>query len=247
MSDIPKRFVADYYNEDYFKTPEGKKYRNSEGKLHGWSYANKTGDWEGARYIAAAWKEVFGCKNLLDVGAGRGTFIAYAREAGIEAEGFDFSPWAISEGRHPRCKSEWLRLHDATETWPYEDNSFELVLGLDFYEHIYEDDIDFVTGELYRVASKYIFLQIAVTGSGGLQGEDDLGYILRKDEAVPMGLEGCAVAGHVTVKPESWWIDRLDHEDWISRRDMKIHFISLCPPNVLTNWIQNSILVLEKI
>ncbi len=248
MSDIPKTFNKKYYDKHYFQTPEGKKYRAANGSIHGWSYDNPNGEFLGAGPIAKAWKEVFEPRNLLDVGAGRGTFIAYARDAGIEAEGFDFSEWSVSdEGRYPRCKAEWLRLHDATEPWPYDDNSFDLEVALDFFEHIYEEDLEFVIGELYRVAKKWIFLQIAVSGTGGLQGRDEKGYRLKKGEPVPIGLEGCAVAGHVTVMPESWWYDRLDHEDWMPRRDMVQHFCSLVDPAILHNWLLNSIIVLAKI
>ncbi|GAG86190.1 unnamed protein product, partial [marine sediment metagenome] len=173
---------------------------------------------------------------------------AYAREAGIEAEGFDFSEWAVSDdGRYLQCNAEWLILHDATDPWPYKDDSFELVVALDVFEHIYEEDLDFVIGELFRVASKYVFLQIAVSGSGGLQGRDELGYMLKKGDPVPIDLEGCAVAGHVTVMPESWWCDRLNHETRLLRRDMFQHFCSLVDPDIIRNWLLNSILVYEKI
>ena len=245
MSDIPEHFTGTYYDEDYFKTPKGKKYKDVKGDIHGWSYENPDGEWLGAGYIAKAWKTVFDPKNLLDIGAGRGTFIAYARDSGIEAEGFDYSHWAVDEGRYQRCKAGWLKWHDATKPWPYRDNSFELGVALDFYEHIYEPDIDFVMSEMSRVSSKYIFLEIAVTGSGGLQGEGE-GYILKKGKPVPEGLEGCAVAGHVTVCSENWWLDRLDNYDWFRRRDMETHFVSLCPPSVLANWVQNAIIIMEK-
>ena len=111
---------------------------------------------------------------------------------------------------------------------------------LDFFEHIYEDDIDFVKGELFRVASKYIFLQTAISGTEG-------GYFLNKGEKVPERLEGCAVAGHVTVQTERWWLDRLDHDDWMLRRDLKEHFIGVTGEDIIRNWILNSILVYERI
>ncbi len=255
MSDIPTTFNGRYYDRHYFQTPEGKKYRISDGSLRGWSYNNETGEFLGAAHIVKSWKEVFNSINLLDVGAGRGTFVAYAREvAGIEAFGFDFSEWAVGAGRYGqigdtlhKCKAEWLRLHDATDPWPYEDDSFELVVALDFYEHIYEEDLDFVIGELYRVSSKYVFLQIAVSGTGGLQGREQKGYFLNKGEKAPEGLEGCAVAGHVTVKPETWWLDRLEHEDWLIRRDLKEHFVAITEEAVIRNWLLNSIIVLEKL
>ncbi len=462
-SDVPKTFDGEYYNKDYFVTPEGKKYKGSNGKVHGWSYGNETGDWDGAYHITKAWKEVFGCKTLLDVGAGRGVFIAYARNQGIEAVGFDYSEYAVNEGRFIKCEKSWLIEHDATKRWPYVDDSVDLVVALDFYEHIYDDipllsndirsliglkcykcsierdglcplknvvefgekdkellektqsteknhlstqesgerarlpltqkdikksrerlenaptknlnrtpknsqtvepqtqsecvngekitpkksgllvkedmtnvwrtskttrrniksfwssneeiikkvqpekdgdllnqkedavrivdkkiqellksimltdeetkkmvgsanqigvncdfcvptvirlctsDVDAVISEMFRVAEKYIFLEIATIGSGGLQGERGAeGYVLKKGEPVPEELEGMAVAGHVTVQSEAWWMERLEHDDWVRRRDMENHFISLCPEGVLANWVQNSIIVLEK-
>ena len=240
-SDIPKKFTGKYYDKDYFQTPEGKKYHGSDGELHGWSYGNETGDWDGAHYITKAWKTVFECDNLLDVGAGRGTFIAYARHHGIEAVGFDYSSWAIGEGRFAKCEPQWLIEHDATKVWPYVSDSVDLVVALDFFEHIYEEDLDKVIPEMFRVAEHYIFLEIAT-----VDGDREKGYVLKKDEPVPACLEGMAVAGHVTVQSERWWMDRFEHDDWVRRRDMEYHFISLCPEGVLANWVQNSIVILER-
>ncbi len=240
-SDVPKTFSGKYYNKDYFQTPEGKKYQGSDGEIHGWSYSNETGDWDGAFHITKAWQTVFECQNLLDVGAGRGTFIAYARHHGINAIGFDYSPWAVEEGRFAKCEKEWLIEHDATKIWPYIENRFDLVVALDFYEHIYEEDLARVIPEMFRVAENYIFLEIAT-----VDGKNQTGYVLQKDEPVPEALEGMVVAGHVNVRTEAWWMERLEHDDWIRRRDMENHFISLCPPAVLTNWIQNSIIILER-
>ena len=240
-SDIPKTFTGKYYDKDYFQTPEGKKYHGSDGELHGWSYNNETGDWDGAYHITKAWKKVFDCDNLIDVGAGRGTFIAYAQQHEIDAIGFDYSPWAVGEGRFAKCEKEWLVEHDATKVWPYVDNCVDLVVALDFFEHIYEEDLPQVISEMFRVAKKYMFLEIAI-----VDGDKEKGYVLKKDEPVPAGLEGMAVAGHVTVRTEKWWMDRFEHDDWIRRRDMENHFISLCPTGVLANWIQNSIIILER-
>jgi len=178
---------------------------------------------------------------------GRGTLVAYAREAGIEAYGFDFSEWGINEGRYPYCKPEWLTVHDATKPWPYLDNSYDLVVALDLMEHIYLDDLDFVISELYRVTRKWIFLQTAVAGSGGLQGREEDGYILKKGEPVPIEFEGCAVAGHVTLRKEAWWYEKFEHENWMPRKDMVNWFTSLVDPSNIKNWLLNSMIVLEKI
>jgi hypothetical protein len=247
MSDIPNVFGSTWYDEEYFKGEKGgKKFRRANGSLAQWSYYNPDGWWEGCRPIAKAWKTMFNPKNMLDVGAGRGAFIVAAREVGIEACGFDFSEWAVSNPC-PRCQKEWLILHDATKPWPYKDKSFDLVVALDFYEHLYLDDIPFVVDEMYRVAKKWIFLQIAVVGGGSGYAIHEKGYILRRGEPVPRELEGNLVAGHVTVCPSEWWLDKLDREDVIARRDMVEWFYVLTPEEVTVNWRKNLVLVLEKL
>lgn len=248
MSSIPKNFTSDYYNEDYFVTSNGKKFKKTDGTTGAWSYANPEGEWQGCRPIVEAWKHIFNPKNSLDVGCGRGTFLAYERDIGIKAEGFDFSGWSVDHHYH-RCDKRWIRNYDATKPWPYPYKSFDLVTILDLMEHIYKDDIDFVINEMYRVAKKYIFLQIATCGSGGLQG-DGAGYILKKGEKVPIELEGMAVAGHVTIQTRQFWIDMLTkgkENNWKIRDDLVLQFISKVPNDVISNWLKNTILVLEKI
>jgi len=246
-SDIPKVFTAEYYNSEYFSGMKGgKAFCRPNGSIQKWSYFNERGEFLGAKDIAKAWKEVFNPKTMLDVGCGRGTFIAYARDFGIEAVGFDYSKWAV-ENRYPRCKREWLKVHDATKPWPYEDKSFDLLTILDFYEHIYVDDLDFVISEMYRVAKKWIFLEIATVGGGSGSGIHEDGYILKKGEPIPIEREGNAVAGHVLVQDKAFWFDRLDRDDVLFRRDMAEWFYSLVPEEVTVNWRKNLVVIVEKI
>jgi SAM-dependent methyltransferase len=249
MSDIPREFTDKYYDEDYYKTPQGKKFLRPDGSIEGWSYANPTGESQWFKRVTEVWKQIFQPQTMLDVGCGRGTVVAYARDAGIEAYGFDFSEWAISdEGRYPRCKKEWLKQHDVTKPWPYPDDSLNLVTALDLCEHIYIDDIPFMIKELYRVANKWIFLQIATVGGGcDLIRPQEEGYILKKGEPVPIELEGNAVAGHVTVQPESFWLEKLEHDDWINRPDQVNHFTALMGHYMNKNWLLNTMICLEKI
>jgi len=233
-------FNAKYYDKNYFVTPEGKKFHNADGKELGWSYNNPEGEFLGAGPIAQAWATIFKPKNMLDVGCGRGTFVAYARKAGIEAHGFDFSEFATSEeGKYAGCEKGWLKCHDASKPWPYPDNHFDLVTCLDLFEHIYEEDLPQVINEMFRVAKKWVFIQICT-----VNGQE--GYTLGKKESVPIELEGMAVAGHVCIKPEYWWNYRFYKNEWLPRKVMTERFISLVDNNIISNWIRNSILVFEK-
>lgn len=258
MSNIPDRFTQDYYNKDYFVTEGGKKFKNADGSIGAWSYANPTGEWLGCKPIADAWKELFKLKKcktdsklckVLDVGCGRGQFVTYLRDIGIEAWGFDYSNWAIQHP-YPRCQKGWIMQHDATVTWPYGNSTFDLVLALDLFEHIYLEDIDKVIGEMYRVAKKWIFLQVATIGGGSGGGIHERGYILKKGEPVPVELQSYAVAGHVTVQNRQFWIDMLikvKKDKWRLRDDLVSEFVKTVPADVISNWLKNTILIIEKI
>ena len=238
--------TPEWYGKDYFVTHKGMKYRDGSGQVHGWSYANPSGEMEAADFVTRAWKKLFKPKNLLDVGTGRGTVVAYARRNKIEAYGFDFSDWALTEGLYHGCSPEWVKVHDAAQPWPYEDESFDLVTALDFFEHIYIEDLPLVESELRRVARRWCFLEIAVTGTGGLQGETQEGYVLHKGAPVPLELEANAVAGHVLVKPKKWWIKRFEEKGWKYRHDMLHMFSKLVYPPMIKNWWLNAILILSK-
>lgn len=247
MSDyVDGNFDSDYYSEKYFASDEGINYKDSDGVTHAWGYRNKQGEWSGCAPIVAAWKELFNPSNMLDIGCGRGTFITYAQDIGIDAVGFDFSEWAID---HPyfRCNREWLKVHDARETFPYQDNQFDLVISLDLMEHIYAQDIKKVMDEIIRVSKKYIFLQIAVTRVNPGQSVNDVGYVLEKGQPVPNELQGTAVAGHVTVQPSVFWISELSKLGWVSRDDLVKRFIELVPEDVINNWVANLLLIMEKV
>jgi len=239
MTDIPKVFTSEYYDRRYFAAcpGEGKKFRRPNGTIEEWSYYNPTGYWEGCWPVAEAWKEIFNPKNLLDVGCGRGCFVKAARDYGIEAYGFDFSKFAV-ENPMPGCKKEWLILHDATKPWPWDDESFDMVVALDFWEHIYIDDIEFVYSEMYRVCRKWMFFEIAIVDGY------ERGYILKKGEPVPIELEANAVSGHVTVQPREFWEDFFESRDVFIRRDLEQYFRALVPKDYLKNW--KCIIVLEK-
>lgn len=456
---LPKdEFKSDYYDYVYFADVKGKEFKRG-GKTEYWGYKNPDGNFEGAKPIVKAWKTMFNPKNMLDVGAGRGQFVSMARDVGIEAEGFDFSKFAVGEGRYAKCKPEWLKLHDATKTWPYRDASFDLVTALDFWEHIYSDlphlpcdvrsliylkcytcsqernglcplrlavsakfgenvkgereektlfieqskmrlpklgvksrrnliqkvgkkeiallvdmltkksretlkdwqnvddkigkecadgeklieknldsklsnhitnvwntseviqmniknfwkntdqvkesvmknekksftdleetnakfveerinellksitsmakeknvlqymkkigvncnscvptvirlctpDLNFVKSEMFRVAKKWIFLQIAT-----VDGVKEKGYILKKGEPIPWE-DGRTWAGHCTVMPPDFWIEKFEHDEWMLRRDMVNWFCSLVDKNVIHNWLLNTMIVLERI
>jgi hypothetical protein len=255
-NDTTDKFDKFYYDQEYFAELRGKKFKRSDGSEDTFGYRNPEGEWLGCDPIVRSWKTMFNPTNMLDVGCARGTFIGYARSIGINAVGFDFSEWAI-EHPHPRCQKEWTRVHDATQTYPYSDNSFDLVTILDFMEHLFEDQVDSVIKEVYRVSNRFAFFLIATIGSGSGVNIDihDKGYILKKGEKIPVELEGYTAAGHVTVCTREWWEDKLmklgsnDNNSntckkWNIRHDLENEFRRLVPSDILANW--KTIIILDN-
>lgn len=247
-------FTANYYNIDYFITLNGKKFQREDGTECSWSYANPDAEWLGCQPITVVWKYIFGLdgnSKVLDVGCGRGTFIGYLVDLGINAEGFDFSEFAI-KNPYSRCPKERLRQHDATLVWPYKNKEFDLTIALDIFEHVYLEDINKVIKEMFRVSKKWVFLQIAGINGGSGSNIHDHGYILKRGEKIPVRLEGCAVAGHVTVQTKDWWVNRLgknmdNNNRFIFRYDLVGVFVNKVPANVIENWTKNIILILERV
>ena len=112
-------------------------------------------------------------KTVLDVGCGCGYLVLKMREKRIEAIGVDFSDYA----------GEFIPEHfvkaDANNL-PFPDNSFDVVVSKDFFEHLPEEEIDKVYSEMKRVGGHII------------------ATICFKPEKY-----------HLTIKPKEWWEKKL--------------------------------------
>lgn len=118
-------------------------------------------------------------KTVLDVGCGHGYLVLYLLSHGIDAHGFDISPCAGIKIRYRFTQG------DAKEL-PYPDQSFDVIISSDFFEHIKEEDIDQVASEMARV------------------GKTVLAYISYKPEDRSTGIDT-----HESVHEEAWWAERL--------------------------------------
>lgn len=113
------RKLRSYYNEKYYKDR---------------AYAPDS------RYpiieeVASIINKYFSPPNVLDVGCAFGYLVLALRGLGIEAHGFDVSEYAISHAS--TLIKDFLKVGDAdTEVFPYEDNSFSLVVSTECMEHL---------------------------------------------------------------------------------------------------------------
>jgi hypothetical protein len=135
----------------------------------------------------------------LDYGCGKGN--QYAREFEFDGKtadlqghlGFLVDKWDPAVKQFAGTKLDHMR---------------DLVWCTDVMEHIPEEDIEFVAGELVRLARKALFVTVAT-------------YPAKKN--LPNGENA-----HVTVKPVEWWQDRFEgavHERMRNQPDFKFQML----------------------
>jgi ubiquinone/menaquinone biosynthesis C-methylase UbiE len=125
--------------------------------------------------------------SVLDIGCGFGNFCDSIEKSGVEkVYGMDIA--SVKTGNvidNPNIKFIDGEAHQL----PFEDNSIDIITSFDCLEHCLENDIDVIFAEMNRVVKNRCVFSIAYRQSG----EDTNGVIL-----------------HMTVKPESWWIEKLN-------------------------------------
>ncbi|MEI6089339.1 MAG: class I SAM-dependent methyltransferase [bacterium] len=82
-------------------------------------------------------------KRILDLGAGHGAFTQKLHEMGYNVSACDLFP-ELFEFNEVECKKV-----DITQTFPYDDNSFDIVIAVEVSEHIVDHEMFF--SELSRI------------------------------------------------------------------------------------------------
>lgn len=135
-----------------------------------------------AKHVVTILKEVkrFGAKTLLDYGAGKGKF-------------YHEAVFNLPTGPVKGLKGLWaldeVRLYDPGYP-PHAGlptGQFDTVICTDVMEHIPEEDLSWVVGELFDYARKLVYVSIATYPA---------------DKLLPNGENA-----HVTLKSPDWWID----------------------------------------
>jgi ubiquinone/menaquinone biosynthesis C-methylase UbiE len=134
---------------------------------------------EGMLELMRQWK----VHSLLDVGCGYGNFCDAATLFASRVYGLDIA--SVATG-HVVNNPEIVFFDGQANSLPLPDGSVEWITSFDCLEHCLEQDIDHILNEFNRVAVKGFVLSIS--------------YEPCEVEGVPL---------HMTVKPESWWVDKL--------------------------------------
>lgn len=135
-------------------------------------------------------------QTILDVGCAKGWALQHLQEHGRGVAGIDISERAIKflkEQDFECCLASAMDI-------PYEDSSFDLVMSTDVFEHLLPTDVEQAISECYRVASRYLVLQIH-TGKSRIR-------FAAGQWAKSKGLNTL----HLTIKPTKWWIEQFTND-----------------------------------
>lgn len=134
-------------------------------------------------------------ESVLELGCGRGYILKRLQDAGIQkAVGLEISEHCW----HTRV-CEGIQIWDLTKVpWPFRDQEFDLVYDIATLEHIPEEHIERVIGEIRRV------------GHRGLHGID----FGDKDDGTDKT--------HVLLRPREWWVSRFGSgQEVLSKEDLE--------------------------
>ena len=113
--------------------------------------------------------------SMLDFGCGTGYAVRRMRQLGLEScFGIEYSEEAFEKYLHEPYFFQGT-------TQQFDDRSFDLIYSTEVFEHIPEEHVDEVVGDLCRVCSSWFFLTISLRPSS------------RNN------------AFHCTLRPRSWW------------------------------------------
>ena len=124
----------------------------------------------GYKYLAGRWKPVaeafidkYGLTNnssVLDVGCGK-AYLLYELKLllpDLRVKGFDISKHGLNEAKENL--KEDLFIHKAQDSYPFEDNAFDLVISLGFLHNLRIFELKTALGEIERVGkSGYVMLE----------------------------------------------------------------------------------------
>jgi len=141
-------------------------------KQYGFDYwdGDRRFGYGGYKYIPGRWAgvakqliDLYGLRSgskILDVGCGKG-FLLYEiqlLEPGIEIHGFDVSQYGL-ENIHPNLKAN-LFIHRAQDRFPYQNNSFDLVISLGTLHNLHIFELEVTISEIERVGKAgYIMVE----------------------------------------------------------------------------------------
>ena len=138
------RVPQELYDENYFLNFEG-----------GWEKFKKTNGTVLGRRMKYGLKLLSPKKNekILDFGCGRGELVINVAKSGAEAWGLDYSESAIKIANNNKSNFSNLNLNYKVSNYKldFDDDYFDAIIFMDVMEHIYQEELELLFKEFYRV------------------------------------------------------------------------------------------------
>jgi 2-polyprenyl-3-methyl-5-hydroxy-6-metoxy-1,4-benzoquinol methylase len=200
--------AANHYTEEYYNGA-GLEYMTPNGT---WDiYYGPAPTWEGFYLVAEMLEEIIDQsqgRKLLDIGCSYGDFVRKAVQKGWDAYGVDISANAVQRS-HPDVRE---RIICADIVCPNESLKtqapFDVITSWDFWEHIYESDLDQLIDGLFKLLRPGgVMFNIICTSA---RNERD--FVLKKGGAFTKENSGLLCSGHITIHRWNWWVNKfLEH------------------------------------
>ncbi len=137
-----------FYNEEWHK--------NNKFWIYGDNEAGKRKtEGDAPKLIMRTFTEPFQQLKVLDAGSGRGWLGLFLKELGANITCLDYSSWSV---RHSVVPADAI-LGDMTEM-KFKDNSFDLVISRENFEHLTVEQAEKAFSELVRVTKRWIYMTI---------------------------------------------------------------------------------------
>jgi ADP-heptose:LPS heptosyltransferase len=174
-----------WFDADYFEYG----LKSNWGRGYNWQ------DFKGvfrdaADYLTEMFPEA---RSFLDAGCAKGFLVKTLRQRGLDAWGFDHSPWAINRGETEA--KPFIRLAD-TGTIDY-DRRFDVLVAMSLFEALTEEQIKIFLTRARAWIKQALFATIptvAAGDSGPIPGDHDL--------------------SHVTLHDREWWQRQFIDAGW---------------------------------
>ncbi|WP_404559169.1 glycosyltransferase family 9 protein [Bradyrhizobium niftali] len=181
----PVPIPAAWYDADYFET--GRKSNWKSG--YRWPLFRGVFT-EAAAFLAETFPEA---ESFLDAGCAKGFLVRALRERGLQAWGFDHSPWAIEQAE--TAAYDYLSLA-SVETATF-DRSFDVLLAMSLLESLTEDQLRAFLDRARTWTRQALFAVIPT---------------LNPDREAHA--ERDADLSHITMRDRTWWQQQFNAAGW---------------------------------
>jgi ADP-heptose:LPS heptosyltransferase len=171
--------LGEWYDADYFEHGVKSNWK------HGYAWPSFQGIFkETAALLGETFPEA---TSYVDAGCAKGFLVQALRERGLDARGFDHSPWAVA---HAQVSVQaYLELAPA-DSVAYTDRSIDVLVAMSLFESLTEEQIRHFLPRARRWVRRALFATIPIQA----RFDRDL--------------------SHITMREPQWWCERFTEAGW---------------------------------